>query len=388
MRRMSGVPDVQQALTLFEEILAQSPVVKPRLVDKPVMLYGAGNLGLMAKVYFDRIGIDIVGVVDANADNYRGYPSWQGISVFAPDDVTSERRRQMLLAVCIATLPFTDLAEQLIESGWCDVVMFYDIAEAYLESHPLGNGWFSGPLDQQDRDQICHVLQRWPDDVSRAHHLQFLAYRCLRQDWVFSDAPVTQHDRYFIPDVKAVLHEREVFVDVGAHYGEIIQRFLLEVGSRYEKIWLIEPDEDNLRSAESALTMLEIGKLKVIRKVIADFQGPCGFFSGLGYASQLCDYADPAFEATTLDMLNTQASFIKLHIEGGELSALQGAQHTIANRRPILTATSYHNRNGLWTLPRWLLDNLVDYRIILRLHSWCGTGAVLYAIPEERSHSV
>jgi hypothetical protein len=30
------------------------------------------------------------------------------------------------------------------------------------------------------------------------------------------------------------------------------------------------------------------------------------------------------------------------------------------------------------------METLPDYRFLFRIHSWCGTGAVIYAIPDER----
>ncbi len=387
-RNLPDLPNALQAQALFEELLQYSPVIRPRLIDKPLILYGAGNLGRMARGYFDHLGIQIAAVVDVNADQYRNLPFWQGISVLTPDEVTDDQMFKSLLAVCVATLPFTELAEQLKQLGWCDVVMFYDITEAYRDRHPLGNGWFSGSFNQQDRKQISRVLQCWSDDLSRAHHLQFLAYRYMREDWVFADAPINPHDRYFIPEVTTLLNDHEVFVDVGAHQGEVVKRFLLEVGSSYQKIWLIEPDEENLRIAETVLLTVDSAKYRIVNCALADRTGRFGFYTGLGYASQLCSFASQLQETTTLDALNIKASFIKLHIEGGELDALIGSKCTLAESRPILAITGYHNRNGLWVLPLWLMDNLFDYQITMRLHSWCGTGAVLYAIPAERSHRV
>jgi len=48
-------------------------------------------------------------------------------------------------------------------------------------------------------------------------------------------------------------------------------------------------------------------------------------------------------------------------------------------------ATVYHNEDGIWKTAHWLMDTLPDYRFLFRAHSWCGTGAVIYAIPEERA---
>jgi hypothetical protein len=78
------------------------------------------------------------------------------------------------------------------------------------------------------------------------------------------------------------------------------------------------------------------------------------------------------------------ASFLKLHLEGAELEALKGGRELLRRDRPIVAATVYHNDDGIWRTPLWLIETLTDYRFLFRLHSWCGTGAVVYAIPEER----
>lgn len=89
-------------------------------------------------------------------------------------------------------------------------------------------------------------------------------------------------------------------------------------------------------------------------------------------------------EVTTIDALGMEPTFIKLHLEGAELAVLRGAERTLRSARPIVAATVYHNDDGIWKTPLWMMRNLKDYRFLFRLHSWCGTGAVLYAIPSER----
>jgi hypothetical protein len=82
--------------------------------------------------------------------------------------------------------------------------------------------------------------------------------------------------------------------------------------------------------------------------------------------------------------LQLAPTFIKLHLEGGELAALRGARETLLAHRPIVAATVYHNADGMWRTPLWLMQTLPDYRFLFRLDAWCGTGGVLYAIPNER----
>jgi FkbM family methyltransferase len=380
-------PDRERATHILRQ-LVQTPITcAPRQVDKPLVLYGAGNLGRMARQYFERIAVPVERVVDANAQLHRGDPFWAGVHIVSPTEVLPGERSTSLLAVCVATASFSRLSEELGSQGWTDMVPFYDIAEAYRDRHPLGNGWFAGQLDQTDTDNIETVLSGWQDDISRAHHLQFIAWHTLREDWLFDDAPVTTDDRYFIPEVLSLLGGDEIFCDLGAHHAEVILRFLQIAGNRFKEIWAIEPDKEN-----HALLCGELQKLDAqIRQKIHTL--PCvlgaqsvrgNFFHGLGYASQLSELGKHSVEVKAFDQLGIAPTFLKLHLEGWELDALKGSLQTLQTHRPIVAATTYHNRQGLWELPQWIMTMLPDYRFLFRLHSWCGTGAVIYGIPGER----
>ncbi len=384
MKTFQQNPNSQLAINVFNEMLQQPAVDCPRKVDKPFMLYGAGNLGRMAKAYFAHLEIETQAVVDVNSVNYRCDDFWQNTCLLTPAEVSDKQKQQLLLVVCIATIPFTQICQSMKEAGWHDVVMFYDVAEAYKDKHPLSNGWFSGDFTESDQKSITAVLANWDDDISRAHHLQFLAYRYLRQDWVFEMAAVIQNNRYFIPELSSILNQQEIFVDVGAHHGEVVERFLTHVEDNYQRIALIEPDAGNLQQAKTTLQKQAPLKFEFYHCAVADKQGQQPFFNGLDYASQLCKYAIEQIDVITLDALAINASFIKLHLEGAELNALKGSRQILEAYRPIIVATSYHNRNGLWLLPEWMMKNLQNYRILMRMHSWCGTGAVVYAIPKER----
>jgi len=86
-----------------------------------------------------------------------------------------------------------------------------------------------------------------------------------------------------------------------------------------------------------------------------------------------------------LDGIRLTPTFVKLHLEGAELLALAGARETLLSSRPIIATTVYHNADGIWRTALWLMETLPDYRFMFRLDSWCGTGALIYAIPNERS---
>ncbi|MFA7059946.1 MAG: FkbM family methyltransferase [Pedobacter sp.] len=387
--RFNQPPDSNTAIRLLHEICSKKPVYSPRIVNKPLILYGAGKLGRMAKEYFQSIGIPVLFVVDAKPDQYADDLFWENIDILKPDDVSVEYKQDALLAVCVATTPFTALQSFLYSDGWLDFVPFYDITEAYRNLHPLRNGWFSGELDNNDIAGIEAVLCGWSEDISRAHHLQFIAWHYLREEWFFEGAPVTTTDRYFIPQIVSSLHHNEIFLDLGAHHGDTTTKFLQLVNNQFAAIWIIEPDVHNLHCLEEKLKTkwldVDNSKIHILSCAVGNSSCDRLFLDGLGYASQFCDFAQTTVEVKTIDELNiVEPTFIKMHLEGEDYNAFKGGIKTIQNSRPIIVATTYHNRLGIWQFPDLLMKTLTKYMFFLRQHSWSDTGSVLYAIPKER----
>jgi FkbM family methyltransferase len=292
-----------------------------------------------------------------------------------------------MIAVCVVFSPYEPIRTTLAEMGWLHITPFYDIAEAYVDRLPMGNGWFSGALDTDETEMVRHILSRWDDDYSRAAHLQFLAWRMHRQEWTFSGAPVTIGDRFFIEPLLSLLDNEEFFLDAGAYHGTVTEEFIKFTNGRCRGIIAIEPDASNaaiLRESLSKTSLFNDCNVKILQCALGEASGLLPFKEGLQLASRLDRSGTQCVEVCTLDEIVPPATFAKLHLEGGELEALRGGANWLGSCRPILMVTIYHNRDGIWKIPIFLMDNLPGYRFLLRLHAWCGTGAVLYGVPEER----
>jgi FkbM family methyltransferase len=300
-----------------------------------------------------------------------------------PDDVPETAKHGVRLAVSIVTAPYVAIEQSLLQLGFKDVVPFYDLAESFRQLHPLSNGWFAQPLAAEDQRKTDRVLAQWADDVSRAHHLQFLAWRRLREEWMFERAPVSNSDRFFIPEVASVLNGHEILLDGGAHYGNVTTMFARQTNGAYRDIIAIEPDPSNRARLRETAAANDI-RVSIHDCALAESESQTQFHDGLGYASQISTTGRMNVATRPLDALGVSPTYIKLHLEGGELSALKGARETLLSSRPIVAATVYHNADGIWRTPLWLMDQLPDYRFLFRAHTWCGTGAVVYAIPNER----
>ena len=388
-RRFAALPGIPQSRALLDEITHAAPVHPPVPKDMPLALYGAGNLGRLARDFLKAVWLDFDFVVDRNAAALRESPDWQGMALYHPDEVPDALKQSHLLLVSVVLAPYVPIEAALVADGFRHVMPFYDFAEGFRHIHPLSNGWYAAAFKDDDRAMTTLTLEGWSDDVSRAHYLAFLAWRRLRQEWTFEAAPVTIGDRFFIPEIVSVLGGHEVFVDAGAHHGSVTRRFSDLVHGKWHRIVAIEPDEDNSDALTAFISEAwpdpASRRPEVLTPVLGAAAGTAWFHDGLGYASQISPTGRREAEVQSIDNLHLAPTFIKLHLEGHELEALKGARQTLLKDRPIMVATVYHNDDGIWRTPLWLMKTLENYRLLFRLHSYCGTSAVIYAIPAERT---
>jgi FkbM family methyltransferase len=308
-----------------------------------------------------------------------------GMPVLRVADAPAARCHPVLVAV--VTSPYSQIRNSLHDAGWNSVLPFYDYAQCFASVHPLNNGWFAGPLSDQDQLEIRHVLDQLSDPISQASYLQFLAWRILREEWCFNTAPVHTHNRYFIPEVVSVLTEREDVVDCGAYDGRFALHLLKHTNGGFNTLRLFEPDPANvslLQQNLAALSSAQRGRLRIIDRALSDTSGAIPFSYDFGMMSRLCAEASSTVSAVRLDDMAVSPTYLKIHVEGSELSVLAGAAETLKKYRPIIAVTVYHNRDGLWRIPCYLMKLVDSYHFLFRLHTWCGTGAVLYGIPDER----
>jgi len=366
---------------LLDSIFESSPASAPSVDDlAPVVLYGAGQLGVLAACFCQDVGVNVRYALDRSAlPNQRLCDT---IPVF-PVSPAGVRCNDLVL-VTIVTAPFAEIASDLHAAGWNNVLPFYDYALHFSSIHPLNNGWFFGPLSADDKVNITAVLDKLQDPHSKAAYLQFLAWRVLREEWTFDGAPVSMEDKYSIPQLLRVLTEEETILDVGAYDGRFLFHLLEVTKGRFSRAYLFEPDPNNctvLQQNLSQLSPAQREKIELSRQAISDVSGTSTFSSGYGMTSRISSAGKETVTTVRIDDLHLRPTYLKIHIEGAEMDALLGAVQTLKNSRPIIAITIYHNRDGLWKIPSLLISLLEGYELYFRLHNWCGTGALFYAVP-------
>jgi hypothetical protein len=157
--------------------------MKPRLVDKPLVLYGKGQLGKLAVEVFNELNIPIAGIMDKDSLLPAG---------------------NALVAVCVASSPYRPIYDFLVAQGWEDIVPVYDVFEAYPECG-IGSGWFAKPTEE-DTQNTFYVMYKLEDITSRLHYSCFLDWRVSRADY----PNLTITPKPGLPTTLAAIRERKV----------------------------------------------------------------------------------------------------------------------------------------------------------------------------------
>ena len=156
-RSFADLPDLREAPLLLDEVATMASSSAPVPADRPLALYGAGNLGQLARDFLKAVGQDFVLVIDRNARAFIGCPDWSGVRLVHPDEATKDDKAGTRVAVSVVTSAYVPIERTLLDRGFKDVVPFYDLAESFRHLHPLSNGWFAPPLTENDRNNIARI---------------------------------------------------------------------------------------------------------------------------------------------------------------------------------------------------------------------------------------
>lgn len=178
----------------------------------------------------------------------------------------------------------------------------------------------------------------------------------------------------------------EIFLDAGSYDGQTTKEFMEWCGGDYKKIYVFEPMRDafeislnnlksypNIEFCNCALSS-EIGTAKFSQM----YSGMMG--SRLGADG---DFVENVKVNSIDNMLKGErVTFIKMDIEGAELSALKGAECILKKFKPNLAISLYHKNEDLYEIPLWLKNAVPEYRFYIRHYSNKRWDMVLYCVAE------
>jgi len=172
----------------------------------------------------------------------------------------------------------------------------------------------------------------------------------------------------------------EVFVDIGCFDGYTSIQFIARCPN-YRSVYAFEPDPTNFQICQNNLgpysnIFLRQFGVGGTREALR--------FSSAGSASSLSLAGELTIQLERLDILVEEVpTFIKMDIEGGELSALRGAKKLITTHLPRLAICVYHRPDDFWAVPELILGWGCQYDLFLRHYTESIYETVMYFIPKK-----
>lgn len=158
-------------------------------------------------------------------------------------------------------------------------------------------------------------------------------------------------------------------IDAGAFIGDSALVLAREYGLR--EVWAFEPEEENYRLLRETVSLNHEIPIRPVRQGLSDAHGLAGMVA-LGSASRIGEGGEGAQRVplTTVDEFvrsgGLDVGLIKMDIEGYESKAVLGARQTIAQQKPILLISIYHNPTDFFEIKPRLEALGLGYRFFVR----------------------
>jgi len=179
-------------------------------------------------------------------------------------------------------------------------------------------------------------------------------------------------------EIRRHLKPGAIAIDVGANVGWHTLLMAARAGST-GRVYAFEPNDSTRRRLVGAVEGNDLTQVTVDGRAVADWVGASGFqaplaghvWDGTGRLTAEPSRGAAATACTTLDAFVAEQhierlAFVKIDVEGWELSVLRGARHVLSALRPVVVFEydpAYVSRSGgtAEDLARWWSD--ADYEL-------------------------
>ena len=361
-----------------------------KLKNKPVVIYGMSKRAIYTFGNLSYYGFEIVAFTDSKQEEstdrkFCGKPIWS---------LKELKEKTSAVNVVIATYNHRfkrEICRELIELGINseNIFVFGNLLNDEREE--------AEKILSQNAEKVQRVYDNLVDEESRIIYKEILQYRITEELKLTKDAfsrSIAKGCQYFDCDIVKLTAD-EVFVDGGAYVGDTIDSFANYSEGKFSHVYAFEANTANCELLSEMCSVLKISdKVDIMPYAMLNEEKEVFFCvsvedAGSGYGKVVENSGGKLVQAMPLDSLlgDSRITYIKMDIEGAELSALRGAKHIIESQRPKLAICIYHSVNDIYEIPLYLMEICKDYKFYVRHYSSYGTESVFYAIPNEVSEN-
>ena len=175
--------------------------------------------------------------------------------------------------------------------------------------------------------------------------------------------------------------ENDIFIDGGC-YGVETSIDFINWCPTYKKIYAFEPDNENYNKCRRVIEKNSIRDIELFHAGLWSSNTNLNFthLGDNGTGSCIENQGEQIIHVLSIDeVLNgSEATFIKLDIEGAELEALKGAKDTICKYRPKMAICIYHKPQDIFEIPLYIKSLVNEYKFSIRHYSTYLYDTVLY----------
>jgi len=351
-----------------------------------VWIYGTGTFAREVISQLAQLGISTLGVVD-----HRGvgdlFETKEGTySILEPSIQNLEPGQLIVLAVCNLHGDLHSISSNLfqVEKNLqiiTPVQLFRFFSEKGIK---WDNYWLttdSGVL-KRHAAEIENFQSNLADDESLNLLSAILKYR---ENGLVSDLPIPYplSEQYLADDLRTPPLNLNI-IDLGACQGENLEYFI-EAGRIFDAGYLLEPDRHNFALLKSKVSELNLSSLNCLQLGAWEKSTILKFDASGNPSASFSDIGMVEIKVVAMDDFipeNFHTNFIKMDIEGAELSALKGMVQVIKRDYPHLAISAYHKPQDLWEIGNFLSSTFPNvFKYYLRMYGHQTFDTILYAIP-------
>ena len=317
---------------------------------KPIVLYGMGNGA-------DKI-ISVLNTYDIKISGVFASDGFVREKIFHGFKVTDYKTAKQTFGDMVVLVCFGSSLPDVI----ANIKRIATEQELYAPDVPVyGNVLFNMQYVLENKESLEWVYNRLSDDASKQVFKNAVMYKLTGKiEYLFEcETPINEIYQNILK-----FDNDEVYFDLGAYRGDTVEEFL-SACKDYKKIIAVEPDKKTYNKL--CLATENVTNIENINACVSDIDGQIEFEMNGSRGSTIGKGRD-LITSITIDALSKKEipTYIKMDIEGAEVSAIIGGANTIKQYKPQMQIAAYHRSEDLILIPQKILNIRKDYKIYLR----------------------
>lgn len=354
------------------------------LLGKEIYLYGAGHIGKCVADMLEENNIEIKGIIDSDEQKrgtlvYGKYICKSLDDIKICDDtvvlVTSNKGYREIFET------YKKYRNNLINPGFSMASKISYIKENLYEC--------SSEKCREVREKVSAVFDLLEDEESKKTYYQVCKSIFLSKvgETLYEEAFTELPEYFFDEFMKSKVCDK--FVDCGAYDGDTFELYYEYMKGKFDKAYLFEMDDDMYKLLVSNIENKFGNAKEKIKCINAGVSDKCStVLTSIVSENGMWKIDNSGYKQATLVTLDEEVkeevNFIKMDIEGAELSAIMGARNIIAKQKPNLAVCIYHKPNDLWEIPMIIKELNPSYKLYIKHHSFFCQDTILYAVNSDR----